>query len=260
MRLIRLAIVLASAVGCAGCFEMTTVLKIGGDGAGTIEHRMVFTPQALKQLALLAGTSGKQVDPLSEQQARDMASVLGEGVTFVSSTPITTPVGQGRDAIYAFTDVNKLKISTLPPTPGGVAVRAGGISTEGEGVTFSLTHEASGSTVLHINVPEPGWLDSLGTPNGASQFGMITKLLAGAHVLLAAEPTGALVRTSSPFVDGSRVTLLEIDLAQIMKDETLLPRLQAADSSEARKSLIKNASGLKINFDREITLEFTPAR
>ena len=258
MRVIRLAVVLASAIGCAGCFEMTTVLKVGGDGTGTIEHRMVFTPQALKQLAMLAGTTGKPVDPLSEQQARDMASVLGDGVTFVSSTPITTPAGQGRDAIYAFTDVNRLKISTLPPTPGGVAVRAGGISTDGEGVTFSLTHEASGSAVLHINVPEPGWLDSLGTPNGASQFGLITKLLAGAHVLLAAEPTGELVRTSSPFVQGSRVTLLEIDLDQVMKDDTLIPRLQAADNAEARKTVIKNAAGLKINFDREITLDFNP--
>ena len=71
---------------------MTTVLKVGGDGAGTIDHRMVFTPKAiaqLKQLAMFAqGRGGNQpFDPLSEQQARDLATVIGEGGTYVSAKP-----------------------------------------------------------------------------------------------------------------------------------------------------------------------------
>jgi len=270
MRHLRLVLLAAGAVSCAGCFNMTTILKVDGTGSGTITHSMLLTTQAvnqLKQLSALGGGRGSTFDPLSEAQARTMASVLGEGVTFVSSSPITTPLGQGRESVYAFTDVNKLKVSTQPPAPAGVSIQAGGINTEGETVTFSLTREANGNAVLHINVPEPGFLDNLGSGGtatggpGASQMAMIKSLLAGAHVLLAVEPGGTLVRSSSPYVDGSRVTLLEVDLDQMLKDDTLIPRIQGAKTQDEMKAIIKEAPGLKINFDREITIEFaTSAR
>ena len=261
MRHLRLALLLTGAIGCAGCFHMTTILKVDGDGRGTIEHNMLLTPQAvaqLKQLSMFGGGSAQSFDPLSEKQAREMASVIGQGVTFVSSNPVTTAAGQGRESVYAFTDVNQLKISTQPPAPGGVNIRANGLSTEGETITFSLTHEANGNAVLHINVPEPNWFDALGSGAASGQLNMIKSMLAGAHILLAVEPPGTLVRTTSPYVDGQRVTLLEVDLDQVLKDETLIPRLQAATTPEALKAIIKDAAGLKINFDREITVEFTP--
>jgi hypothetical protein len=229
---------------------------------------MLLTTQAvnqLKQLSALGGGRGSTFDPLSEAQARTMASVLGEGVTFVSSTPITTPLGQGRESVYSFTDINKLKVSTQPPAPGGINIQAGGINTEAESVTFSLTREANGNALLHINVPEPAFLDKLdsgggsGTSQvGAGQMAMIKSLLAGAHVLLAVEPAGALVRTSSPYVDGQRVTLLEVDLDQMLKDDALIARIQGAKTQDEMKAILKDTPGLKINFDREITVEFAP--
>ena len=85
-------------------------------------------------------------------------------------------------------------------------------------------------------------------------------MLAGAKVLLLAEPIGALARTSSPYVDGERVTLLEVDLDRILQDETLLPRLQAAKTPDEAKAIVQAAPGLKINLDRDITIEFTPAK
>jgi hypothetical protein len=263
MRCCRLSCVLAVGLLSCGCFQMTTVMKVNGDGSGTIDHRMVYATSALAQLrqfAALGGRGGQTVDPLSEQQARDMTASIGPGVTYVSSTPINSPFGQGREAIYAFTDVSQLRISTQPAAPGGLAVRTQGFSTNGETITFSLTHETAGNAVLHIHVPEPNFLDALGSPGATAQIGMIKTMLAGAHVLLVAEPSGALVRTSSPYVDGRRVTLLEVDLDRVLQDETLLPRLQAATTPEEAKAIVKSAAGLKINLDREITLEFTPTK
>ena len=242
---------------------MTTVLNVGGDGSGTITHRMVYTTQALAQLrqfAALGGGRGGAFDPLSEQQARDMAASIGPGVTYVGSTPVTSPTGQGRESTYAFADVSQLRISTQPATPGGVSINAPGLSTTSESITFSLTHEPDGNAVLHIHVPDPNFLDALGSPAAASQIGMIKNMLAGAHMLLVAEPTGRVARTSSPYVDGQRVTLLEVDLDEVLKDETLLPRLQAAKTQDEAKAIVKAAQGLKINLDRDITIEFTPPK
>jgi hypothetical protein len=264
MRALRLLVLLAATLASSACFQMTTVLKVGGDGSGTITHRMVYTNQALAQLrqfAAFGGGRGATFDPLSEQQARDMAASIGPGVTYVGSTPVTSPTGQGRESTYAFTDVSQLRISTQPAAPGGVSINAPGLGLgTSESITFSLTHEPDGNAVLHIHVPEPNFLDALGSPAAASQIGMIKTMLAGARMLLVAEPSGTVARTSSPYVDGQRVTLLEVDLDEVLKDETLLPRLQAAKTPDEAKAIVQAAQGLKINLDRDITIAFTPAK
>jgi hypothetical protein len=56
------------------------------------------------------------------------------------------------------------------------------------------------------------------------------------------------------------VTLLDLTLDEILKDETFLPRIQAAKTEDDLKAILREAPGLKINLDREIAIEFTPAR
>ena len=242
---------------------MTTVLKVTGTGGGTIEHRMLFSTAALaqlRQLAMLGGGNGRSADPVSEEQARAMAETLGPGTSYVSSTPVESPLGKGRDATYAFTDVSQLRLSSLPAVPGGAALRAQGLNTVSEAITFSMTHEPNGNAVLHIHVPEPRFLDALGSPSAAGQAELLRTAMAGARVLLAVEPAGTLVRTSSPYVDGPRVTLLEISLDDVLKDDTLLARLQAATNLNDARAVIAGVPGLKINLDRDVTVEFTPAK
>src|SRR5439155_8449207 len=205
MRFARTCLIVLTILACTGCFHMATVMKVNGDGSGTIEHRMLFTTQALAQLRQFAALGGgRAVDPTSEQQAREMASALGPGVTYVSSTPVKTPTGEGRDAIYAFTDVNQLRVATQPAAPGGITLRTPALTTEADALTFSLTREANGNRVLHVIVPENKLIDAIAS-NAATlpqQMPMIKSMLAGAQIALTVEPAGPLVRASTPYVDG----------------------------------------------------------
>jgi hypothetical protein len=241
---------------------MTTVLKVKADGSGTLDHRMVYSARALSQLRSFGGRAGgpQAVDPLSEAQARTLAAAIGPGVSYVSSTPISIAAGQGREATYAFSDVTQLRISTQPAAPPGMSISTPAFKTDAETVTFSLTHDPNGNAILHIHVPEPNFLDALGAKGAASQIPMIKGLLGGAHVLLMVEPDGAIVRTSSPYVEGPRVTLLEVDLDEVLKDEALIAKLKAATTQDEAKAAVRAAAGVKINLDREITVEFTPAK
>jgi len=261
MRLPVHVLPLVGAIACSGCFQMTTVLKVKGDGSGTIEHRMVYSQRALAQMRSLSRPGGgPPVDPASEEQARTLATAIGPGVSYVTSTAISTPAGQGREATYAFSDVAQLRVSTQPATPAGLPINTPALKSDAETVTFTLTKNPDGNAVLHILVPEPNFLDALGSKGAASQIPMIKGLLGGARVLLAVEPEGTVVRTSSPFVDGGRVTLLEVDLDEVLKDETLIARLKAATTQDEAKAAVRAAAGVKINLDREITVEFTPAK
>jgi hypothetical protein len=264
MRVFRLAAVATLAMTAAGCFQMTTVVNVNGDGSGTIDHTMVVTKAALAQLRNFGALGGGRAQPLdltSEEQARQMAETLGPGVAYLSSEPIDTPLGEGRHALYAFRDISQVRISQQPSTDGlpvKVNARSGDI-------TCSLTHEANGNAVLHINLPEMSLPASLGSaangnPGLAQQLALVRSLLAGARISIGVDPAGQLVKTNSPFVDGGHVTLLDVNLDQVLTNEALLARLQASKTPEEIKAALTDVPGLKIALDREVTIEFTPSK
>jgi hypothetical protein len=246
---------------------MNTLLKVKGDASGTIEHRMTFSNSALaqiKQFAGLGGGNGQNFDPVSEEQARSMASSLGPGVTVASTRPIKTADGQGRETIYAFSDVNRIRLNQQPDAPGGLSLHAQGLNTDVSGITLSLTHEQNGNAVLHIHVPEPAVSALSGAAGGnpaiAQQMAMLRSFLSGAKISIEVEPVGLLVDTNSQYVYGPRVTLLEMDLDQILTNDALMKRIQAAKTPDELRSALKNVPGLRVNLDQEVTVEFTPDR
>ena len=263
MRYVRFALVLAGAVMCSACFQFSTVLTLKADGSGTIAQRLLFTQAAVAQLRQLAalGGGGQDGNPASEQQARDTAAILGPGVTYVSSTPINSSEGVGRDSIYAFTDINQLSLDEAPLGPGGVSV---GPQNTGpaQRVSFKLTHQADGHALLTIHVPQLPVVSgnkasqTAGNAPWAAQMAMLKPMLAGAKLSIAVEPGGPLVRTSSPYVSGQRVTLVEVNLDSLLNDDSLLQRLQAAQTPDETKAILKNVPGVKVNLDPEITIEF----
>jgi hypothetical protein len=276
MRILKLSSVLAAALAVGGCFQMTTIVRVNGDGSGTIDHSMLVTKAALAQLrnfAALAGAAGGPVDVglISEDQARAMASELGPGVTYVSSEPLDTPVGRGRRSTYAFTDISQIRISQAPHTDGlamGTAIPGG----SGR-ITCAFSREPNGNAVVHINLPEmtpsdlpftaPRPDQPAGAPSNpavAQQLAMARALLAGARLSIALEPDGELVKTNAPFVQGSRVTLLDVDVDQVLANEALFTRLRGATTAEELKEALKEVPGLRMPLEREITIEFTPAK
>jgi hypothetical protein len=250
----------------AGCFQATTLIRVKADGSGTIEQRTLLTETAIDQLrtfAILGGGNADSADLTSESQARALAASIGPGVTYVSSTPITVEKSQGRDAVYAFADVTQLRVSEQPALPGSVKLpaAAGGDS---QPISFALDRTPGGNIVLRIIVPRPAIFPT--GPNGEpqpptlEQITMVKALLAGARLTVAIEPDGRLVQTSSPFVDGNRVTLIGIDIDRAAADPDLVKKLQRPKTLEETKAAINSVPGLQITLDPEITIEFAPER
>jgi len=242
---------------CSGCFQFSSVLTLKADGSGTIDQRLIFTQSAVAQLKQLAALGGgtQDFDPVSEKQARDAAATMGPGVTYVSSTLINTSEGIGRDMKYAFTDISQLSLDQAPLSPGGLPSAA----QAADRVSFKLTRQANGNSLLTITLPQlPAVGDLAGASNAPSpeQLAMIKPMFAGARLSIAIEPSGALVRSSSPYVTGQRVTLVDVNIDSLLSDDTLLQRLQTARTPEETKTILKSVPGLKVNLDPEITIEF----
>ena len=245
----------------AGCFQWSTIIHVKADGSGTIEQRTLLTDAAMEQLrafAILGGNSADTVDPTSEAQARAMAAAIGPGVTYVSSMPVPADKAQGRDTLYAFTDVTQLRISEQPALPGGVKLPAQ-IGGDTPPISFALDRKPDGTLVLRIIVPRPAIFPT--GPNGEpqpptlDQITLVKQLLAGARLTVAIEPEGRLVQTSSPFVDGNRVTLIDVDIDQAAADPDLAKKLQTGTTQPEIKAALNSIPGLKITLDPEITIE-----
>src|SRR6185369_17349937 len=141
MRIPRLALAALVILPTTGCFQSSTVIRVKADGSGTIEQRLLLTQQALDQLrafTILGGGDADNADPTSEAQARALASVIGSGVTYVSSMPITSGRSQGRESTYSFADITQLRISEQPSVPGTEGLRAAGVNAGGSPITFAF--------------------------------------------------------------------------------------------------------------------------
>jgi hypothetical protein len=268
----RIAVVLACAALCGGCFQSTALIKVNADGSGTIEHQTLMTGAALAQVRQLAGLFGaggaRPIDPFSEAQARDLAGKMGEGVTLVSSTPLKTATGEGRANVYGFRDITRVHFTQVA-TPGDASVRASGLDIADMGaVAFDLRKLDGGTSLLTLHMPgnpldtlmrqatDPAARRRGATP--VDQLAALRQTVAGMRLSVRIEPEGRLVRTSSPYVDGKIVTLFDVNVDELFKDDTAFARLIDAKTAAETAAALKETPGLTINLEREVTIEFAP--
>jgi hypothetical protein len=88
---------------------------------------------------------------------------------------------------------------------------------------------------------------------------MVKTMFQGFKIAIDLEVDGKIVKTNADYVNGSRVTLLELDMAGLFEDEAKLKALQSkigpgASISEI-KPYLKDVKGVKINHP-SLTIEY----
>ena len=253
MRL-RLPLLLVAALFTTGCFQMTTTIKVAADGSGTIEQRQLITAAGM---ATRPSVRSAQAGADSTRCPRSRRAARRPGWATASHTyrrrRLPSATGQGRAITYTFTDINGVRVGFDAPAPGLLPGQ------DGQGVSFALTTLETDMSLLGSRYPQELFAEGGGSLPPPEQIALARSFLAGARVSIAVEPAGALVEASSPFVDGNRVTLLEIDFDQLLKDD-VLARVRATKTAEELKAVVATAPGLKLNLDSPITVEFAPVK
>ena len=255
----------------SGCISVETLVRVKTDGSGTVTETVTMNPAAVEN-AIAAANQATAKDtpraslglgPLEDAAlAKSRAATMGEGVTFVSADPIDTKTARGLSVVYAFRDVRKLLVSQRPDARLGLpSTRAD------QPIRFAFTGNPSGASVLTVRMRDP-----LASPRPAASPGahakpepnpaslaMARQIFQGMRLRLAVEVDGKIASTSSPFVDGATVTLLDIDFEALLGDETKLNQLRAARNSgslEDLEQILKGVPGIKVNLDPEVRIEF----
>ena len=277
-RPLRLLLALPFTFIMTGCISSYTLVKVNPTGAGTVEQTTLISPMMVGMMGgmaqSMAGEEGKKTKPptiadlFKEEELRKAADNMGQGVRFVSSKPAKAEGREGVTATYAFDDVTKLSVSQGMKAPGGNGSSAK-MSNESP-IVFGLTPAAGGGKVLTITMPE-GKKDAAakkparpeGTPDMKDMppeaLAMMKSMFQGAKVGIDVEVAGQLIKSNSPYVTGSRVTLMEVDLGALMEDPKKLEQMQSLGSGasfeEARK-VLGDVKGVKLPAARITTIEF----
>ncbi|MCH9646973.1 MAG: hypothetical protein K0U98_01975 [Deltaproteobacteria bacterium] len=249
----------------SGCISLEMLVKVNGDGSGTLTQRSsvhpAFVKQATKMLGGLMGAEGEDLDLFSQESLEKMAQELGEGVTLLSREDLSREDAKGVLAVYAFEDVRKLRPGqgTLGGDDGeGLKFEFQRIGRRVSQLTATLGESLEGAEEQEIEAD----LGALDSDMLTSQFALIKPFLKGLKFNLSLEVEGKILETNSPNSKGSQITLLEVDLDRLLKNEAAVGKLlQDPPSSvaEAQKSLA-GLPGVTVPPDNRLEVTFKRPR
>ncbi len=275
-----------AAMSLTGCITFLTEINVKGDGSGTMVQTITMNPEQIKEsmeamAKQMGATTTEPKDdtkekpaapptegPLKDDDLKVKAQDLGLGVMFVSAEKIDTKTAAGVRVTYAFKDINQLAVNPQPAAAMGT--ESAGASSQ-DALKFRFNRTANGNALLRIvlppSKPEPAKEQTTTQPSAPAgeESVIIKQMFKGLRLGITINVEGKVVKTNSPYVEGSKITLMDIDFDPLLADEkifrTLNEKMEAAKGDD-RKMLesLKGIKGIKIPTDPEISIEFTPDR
>jgi hypothetical protein len=268
MRALKAVSVAVLAIALTGCLQSFVLIRVNKDGSGTLEETVVLSNAFTEMLKGFGGEGA--LPPTSKEELAQRAATMGEGVRLLSSEEVVTDSGSGYKAVFAFDDINTLQVNQNPgenvpatPSPSGEGSQA----PAQEWLHFRFT---KGSTpTLEVFYPkeveEPNTEELQETQQAQEELEsdeqmmqMMRQLYKDMRLGMAVEVQGKIVDTNASYVEGSRVTLMDVDFGLLMKDEKKFQQLLAAqpDTVEEMKQLIKDNPAIRVETREKVSIRF----
>jgi hypothetical protein len=252
---------LGAVVLLSGCLQSQTTVKVGRDGSGQVERTFVMKHEIVEMLAGMSGTAPADFELYEDGELEEEAASMGSGVTLRSVEEINNSFGLGYKAVFAFSDINNLRVNQNP----GDSVPSGdpGESSE-ELVTFSLNRGNPATLVVMMpqseeedEAEELDMEDAEGAPSSEELEGM-TEFYRDMRIGFDIQVQGSIVETNATHRNGNTVTLMDIDFNQILSDPEATRRLieNQVDSLIEVQDLVQNTEGISVEFQEEVSVRF----
>jgi outer membrane murein-binding lipoprotein Lpp len=251
-----------------------------------IAKQMGATTTGSEEDAKKNSSKASEEYPFKEDDLKGKAADLGLGVTFVSVEKIDTKTAAGVRVTYAFKDINQLAVN---PKPAAAMGTAGAGASSQDALKFLFNRKPNGNAVLTVVLARPKPeaaneqaakplppaspeaaneqaakpLQPASPEESAQQMAMMKQMFKGLHMGMSVDVAGKVVKTNSLYVEGSKVTLMDIDFDPLLSDDegfkTLSAKMETAMGDDRKiMEALKGIKGLKITTDPEISIEFAP--
>jgi hypothetical protein len=270
----RLVILSISISLLAGCFQVSTVVRVNADGSGTVVETMLLSKKMITQMNELmqgfAGENGAKPEPLElfePEKLKAQAAGMGEGVTYLSGKKSETGEYSGYTATYAFKDINTLRLGQKSQESAGGAGGQKAPSmpllfhfSKGSPATLTIEQPREKSPVKATETPAENTDSSMAAKGAISdkEAKQLAEMFMGMKMTLAVEVNGAIVETNATHRDGSRITIVDFDLAKFGSSLPQLEKLKLLQGSSAAdaKELMKDFPGMKMDLNDRLKVVF----
>ena len=268
-RLTCLFLAALAGLGFSGCLQIEQVIKLKPDGSGTVEETLLMSKEAVASMQQMASgfggkaDAGKGFELLDEKKLKEQAAKMGEGVTFVSAKKIDTEKSEGFAAVYAFADINKLKVDQNPgsamPGPMGGKSPDGGKSKK-EQLLFKFAKGRPAELTITMPKPDEKAAEKKPQMEGMEDMAMqmMGQMFKDMKVTIAVEVVGTIEETNAEYRDGSRVTLMEMDFNKLLSDPAKFKALAKENPKtlQEAKVLLKGLDGVKVEAAPVVKIKF----
>lgn len=255
----------------SGCLQVKTTVNLNNDGSGTIEEIITMKTEVINMMKEFVmafdSTKSEEFNMFNETELKAKESSYGESVKYLSGEKIVVDGFEGFKAIYAFEDINKLKLNPIPvdKIPFGDEMDEPEEKAAEDILKFNF--KKGNPSVLEINFAKPQTKnnDSLNTEISVNEDSVnadaiekLKEMFDGMKMALYFNFNDKIDETDASFVDSSKVTLMEIDFSELIKHQDVLEKLQKSKPETMKdfKEAIGDLSGIKIEFKDKVTVKF----
>ncbi|MBT0653509.1 hypothetical protein [Geomobilimonas luticola] len=274
MKLLRLLVTGCMMFLLAGCFQVTTVVRVNPDGSGTVEERVLLSNKIVAQIEELVrsfedkGGKGKPFDMFQPDQLKEHARSMGKGVTYRGGEKAVTPDYTGYWATYAFSDINTLKLNQQSAPAGGTESKALPLSfrfKKGPASTLTILQPKTEPSRVAPAVPDGKPASPADVPPQMTEEKTkeLLEMFMGMKFALAVEVNGTILSTNATHRDGNRLTIVDFDLGKLgnaTPDELEKLSQMKGGSLEEAKELAKNIPGVAFDLNEKVTVVFEKGR
>ncbi len=262
-----------------GCFQTDTVIRLKPDGSGIIEETFMLSNDLLESFQDLSkvfaeedkniknGAAKEKQDPIQGmiKEARARENQYGPDVKFVSAVPLKTNTMGGYKAIYAFRDINTLKVNQNPGKKAEKSRVGEELPAKEENILFKFTKRPVSTLIL--TMPEDNEKKktpvekkeaqekSQNDPKAAEQMKLFSKDM-GIRITLEIE--GTIIRTNATYQKKFEITIVDLQFGKLIETRENFEKIIAAQPKtvEEAKELAKGIEGLKIELANPLVVEF----
>jgi hypothetical protein len=253
----------------SGCLQVETTLFVKKDGSGTINEKVLFSKTFVNMIkdfaqAFQDSSSTEEFNLYEEENIIGDAKDYGDGVVYVSHEKIDNNNWEGYQVIYSFDDVSKIKIAPDPDSK---------IDLEEEAVSNELHKEfyffkfIKGDTPqliidrpdIELSSDSNETADSTDYVQNDDEEGEeYVKLMEGMKIDILVQVDGEIENTNATYVDGSKVTLFQMDFGEMMKNKEAFEDFKRNEPQniDELKLYLDKLEGIKIEVEEPITINF----
>ena len=252
-----------------GCIQVETKLFVKKDGSGTINERVVMSKTFSNMLKEFAqsfqdSTSTDEFVLFKDEEIIDDAKNYGADVSYVSHEFISEEKWEGYTAVYSFNDVSKIKLTPDPDNKVEV-----GMETEDSGQAkdyyyFSFIRGDIAELIIDrpeikidkSEVEETDQEETQDTNEGPGDE--FLEMMKGMSIKVQVGVDGNIIGTNASYVDGSEITLFQMDLSEMMKDRNNFKEFtdKQPNNVEEMKEFLDKFPSMKLEIEKPVKIKF----